>query len=217
MSAATTHPFQTRPSAARRSETAVFWLFRGATYFVLLCGALVFLNIFVKGSKTVFRPTAPFVNTEFFTASPESLYLFEWEGQKREMGDKEFRAFKEAHPAAANVKAESYVYCAGGIFPCIVGTVLLVAGSMGIALFLGVSAAIYLNEYARDTAAVRFADVPSPNLFVAGEMMAGNVLGKGYTAGVGMTIGTAFGRIAGTQAAQAALSAQHDPVKGALA
>jgi ferredoxin len=46
---------------------------------------------------------------------------------------------------------------------------------------------------------------PSDNLFVAGEMMAGNVLGKGYTAGVGMSIGTAFGRIAGTQAAQAAL------------
>jgi tricarballylate dehydrogenase len=40
-------------------------------------------------------------------------------------------------------------------------------------------------------------------LFVAGEMMAGNVLGKGYTAGVGMTIGTAFGRIAGEQAAKA--------------
>jgi tricarballylate dehydrogenase len=36
-------------------------------------------------------------------------------------------------------------------------------------------------------------------------MMAGNVLGKGYTAGVGMTIGTAFGRIAGQQAARAAL------------
>ena len=34
---------------------------------------------------------------------------------------------------------------------------------------------------------------------------AGNVLGKGYTAGVGMTIGTAFGRIAGEQAARAAL------------
>jgi tricarballylate dehydrogenase len=42
-------------------------------------------------------------------------------------------------------------------------------------------------------------------LFVAGEMMAGNVLGKGYTAGVGMTIGTAFGRISGEQAARAAL------------
>ncbi|MNN41127.1 tricarballylate dehydrogenase [compost metagenome] len=35
-------------------------------------------------------------------------------------------------------------------------------------------------------------------------MMAGNVLGKGYTAGVGMSIGTAFGRIAGTSAAAAA-------------
>ena len=35
--------------------------------------------------------------------------------------------------------------------------------------------------------------------------MAGNVLGKGYLAGIGMTIGTAFGRIAGTEAARAAL------------
>jgi tricarballylate dehydrogenase len=35
-------------------------------------------------------------------------------------------------------------------------------------------------------------------------MMAGNVLGQGYTAGVGMSIGTAFGRIAGAQAASAA-------------
>jgi len=34
--------------------------------------------------------------------------------------------------------------------------------------------------------------------------MAGNVLGKGYTAGIGMAIGTAFGRIAGTQAASSA-------------
>ena len=36
-------------------------------------------------------------------------------------------------------------------------------------------------------------------------MMAGNVLGKGYTAGVGMSIGTAFGRIAGTQRGRAAV------------
>ena len=62
----------------------------------------------------------------------------------------------------------------------------------------------YLSLKVDDTAAVRFADKPSPNLFVAGEMMAGNVLGKGYTAGVGMSIGTAFGRIAGKRAAAAA-------------
>jgi tricarballylate dehydrogenase len=41
-----------------------------------------------------------------------------------------------------------------------------------------------------------------PNVFAAGEIMAGNVLGKGYIAGIGMAIGTAFGRIAGTEAAR---------------
>ena len=66
----------------------------------------------------------------------------------------------------------------------------------------------YLGLHTDDTAAVRFNNQPSPNLFVAGEMMAGNVLGKGYTAGVGMSIGTAFGRIAGTQAARAALASK---------
>ncbi len=63
----------------------------------------------------------------------------------------------------------------------------------------------YLGLRTDETAAVHFGGRPSANLFVAGEMMAGNVLGKGYTAGVGMSIGTAFGRIAGTQAARAAL------------
>lgn len=62
----------------------------------------------------------------------------------------------------------------------------------------------YLGLKVNEEAAVHFNGCPSPNLFVAGEMMAGNVLGQGYTAGVGMSIGTAFGRIAGTQAAKAA-------------
>jgi tricarballylate dehydrogenase len=39
------------------------------------------------------------------------------------------------------------------------------------------------------------------NVFAAGEIMAGNILGKGYLAGIGMTIGTVFGRIAGKEAA----------------
>ncbi|WP_029351989.1 FAD-dependent tricarballylate dehydrogenase TcuA [Bosea sp. 117] len=39
------------------------------------------------------------------------------------------------------------------------------------------------------------------NMFAAGEIMAGNVLGKGYAAGIGMTIGSVFGRIAGREAA----------------
>jgi tricarballylate dehydrogenase len=62
----------------------------------------------------------------------------------------------------------------------------------------------YLGLKTDETTAVHFAGVPSPNLFAAGEIMAGNVLGKGYTAGVGMTIGTFFGRQAGAHAAVAA-------------
>ena len=62
----------------------------------------------------------------------------------------------------------------------------------------------YLGLEVDERAAVHFGGRPSSNLYTAGEMMAGNVLGKGYTAGVGMTIGTAFGMIAGEQAAKAA-------------
>jgi tricarballylate dehydrogenase len=47
---------------------------------------------------------------------------------------------------------------------------------------------------------------PAPNIYAAGEIMAGNVLGQGYVAGVGMTIGTVFGRIAGSEAGARAVA-----------
>jgi tricarballylate dehydrogenase len=73
----------------------------------------------------------------------------------------------------------------------------------------------YLGLKVNARAAVHFGGRPSANLLAAGEVMAGNVLGQGYTAGVGMTIGTVFGRIAGASAARAAgtlaqREAQHD-------
>lgn len=162
--ATSSHVFQTRPSAARRSETTFFWLFRIATYLVLCCGLGIFGTIIFKGAPTVFKASPPFINTTFLTQAPESLYIFEYQGKKMEMGDKEFRAFKAEHPDAANVKADSIAYSSGGIFPCIVGTILLVVGSMTIALVLGVAAAIYLNEYARDGQFIRFVRLAIVNL-----------------------------------------------------
>jgi tricarballylate dehydrogenase len=47
---------------------------------------------------------------------------------------------------------------------------------------------------------------PAANIFAAGEIMAGNILGQGYVAGVGMTIGTVFGRIAGEEAGRDAVA-----------
>lgn len=63
----------------------------------------------------------------------------------------------------------------------------------------------YLGVRVNEEARMRLADGGlSPNMFAAGEIMAGNVLGRGYAAGIGMTIGSVFGRIAGTSAARAA-------------
>jgi len=142
------NPFLARKSSARTIERLAFGFFRAATYFILVCAAVIFGLIFIKGGQTVFQEKFPFVNVPFLTQAPETLYVFQYEGKKMELGDRAFREFKQTR-GIDDLPAESYVYCSGGIFPCIVGTVLLVIGSMAIALFIGISSAIYLSEYSR--------------------------------------------------------------------
>ncbi|WP_457094586.1 FAD-dependent tricarballylate dehydrogenase TcuA [Microvirga sp. P5_D2] len=61
----------------------------------------------------------------------------------------------------------------------------------------------YLGTRVNKEARMLMADgTPAANMFAAGEIMAGNVLGKGYAAGIGMTIGSVFGRVAGREAAK---------------
>jgi tricarballylate dehydrogenase len=61
----------------------------------------------------------------------------------------------------------------------------------------------YLGVHVNERAEVLMQDgKPAANLWASGEIMAGNILGRGYLAGFGMTIGTVFGRIAGEQAAR---------------
>jgi tricarballylate dehydrogenase len=63
----------------------------------------------------------------------------------------------------------------------------------------------YLSVQVRESARMVMQEGKlSPNMFAAGELMAGNILGKGYLAGFGMTIGTVYGRIAGKGAARVA-------------
>jgi tricarballylate dehydrogenase len=65
----------------------------------------------------------------------------------------------------------------------------------------------YLGVRVNERAEVQFSNgTKARNIFAAGEIMAGSILGKGYAAGVGVTIGTVFGRIAGTGAAMQALN-----------
>ena len=61
----------------------------------------------------------------------------------------------------------------------------------------------YMGVAVNERAQILMADGrPFANMFAAGEIMAGNILGQGYLAGIGMTIGGVFGRIAGEEAAR---------------
>ena len=156
------NPFASKPSRSSRLQPICFQFFRIITYAILLCAIIIFGNIIVKGLPALFQSSFPYINTDFFTKAPESLHIFEYQGKTLSMGDSEYRAFlKKEFPAGTTIpesvsSPQTYVYSAGGIFPCIVGTVLLVVGSVTIALLLGIASAIYLSEYARDTALVRF-------------------------------------------------------------
>ena len=49
---------------------------------MIACAGYIFLDIAIKGSRTVFKTTAPFVNLEFLTQPPQTLYVFDYEGKK---------------------------------------------------------------------------------------------------------------------------------------
>jgi phosphate transport system permease protein len=152
-------------SIAHRSrvrQSIAFSLFRFATYAVLAAATYIFLDIGVKGSRTLFTAHAPFINVPFFTERPQTLYVFDYEGKKYTLSDSQFRAWKLQHPV--EVEATTVAYSAGGVWPCIVGTALLVIGSMILALAVGICSAIYLNEYSQNTRFIRLIRVAILNL-----------------------------------------------------
>ncbi len=143
-------------------QTTAFWIFRLATYTILAAASYIFLDIGIKGSRTLFTSHPPFINVPFFTQGPQTLYVFDYEGKKYTLSDSEFRAWKVQHPV--EVSPTTVAYSAGGVWPCIVGTALLVIGSMILALIIGVSAAIYLNEYSQNTRSIRLVRLAILNL-----------------------------------------------------
>jgi phosphate transport system permease protein len=69
--------------------------------------------------------------------------------EKRLMyGDSEYRTLAE-EPSSELYVYSNYAYSGGGIGPAIVGTCLLVIGSIAIALSLGILCAIFLSEYSK--------------------------------------------------------------------
>src|SRR5215211_1076368 len=155
-----------RTANATRSRIAqglAFLIFRIATYLVIIAASYIFLDIGIKGSRTLFTTRPPFINFTFLSERPQTLFVFEFEGQKLTLGDQDFRKWQSVHPEAV-VEPQTVAYSAGGIWPCIVGTALLVIGSMALALVIGIASAIFLSEYSRSGPFIRLIRVAILNL-----------------------------------------------------
>jgi phosphate transport system permease protein len=210
------HPFRRQANASALQEVLVFWMLRSFTYLILAFGLLIFSIIIYKGAPAVFGSfrvdgSVPFIHNDFLFTKPQTLHVFKYKGEVRQMSADQFYAF-QGQPVATSVRPglvaaspaspkaastpetpasapaaptsvlsstgvdpnditehQTFSYAAGGIWPQIVGTVLLVIGSMTIALILGIFSAIYLSEYSRDgpiihairLAIINLAGVPS--------------------------------------------------------
>jgi phosphate transport system permease protein len=200
------HPFQRKATASAVQESIAFWTLRGFTYLILAFGVIIFSIIIYKGAPAVFGSfrfdgAVPFIHNDFLFTKPQTLHVFKYKGEIKQMSAEEFYAFQgqpgtepatptptapvlngnQPVPVPAPVLSttgvdanditdhQTFAYAAGGIWPQIVGTVLLVIGSMIIALVLGIFSAIYLSEYSKQgpvihairLAIINLAGVPS--------------------------------------------------------
>ena len=74
-----------RPSKRRFYEGLIQWMFRLATYIVILAAGYIFANIAINGSKAVFTTEAPFINITFLTQKPQTLHVYEPKAVYEEM------------------------------------------------------------------------------------------------------------------------------------
>jgi len=144
----TENPFAKKATAVGRRDKAVSIVLRAGTYFILLCAAYIFIDIISKGAPTVFQSSPPFINTDFFTESPQTLMTWETEdGEYFKMDFSDYSQWRRDNPDRPIVEEHSHAYSGGGIFGPLVGTALLTLICIVVALFVGLTTAIYLNEY----------------------------------------------------------------------
>jgi phosphate transport system permease protein len=132
------------------AEMFVRGLLGGTAYLVIGVALLLFGGIVKKGAPVLFKAEAPFVDFAFLTSKTETLHVFDDPtGKRREMPAGEFYRYVAEHGEAAAANEQTFSHSGGGIAGQIVGTALLTVTSIILALFFGVSAAIYLSEYSR--------------------------------------------------------------------
>ena len=121
-----------------------------STYLIVLIAVLLFAKIIIDGAPALLTNRFPFVDTEFLTAKNETLHVFDDAlGTRHQLPASQYNDYITTHSGATLYNEQTFSYSGGGIAGPIVGTALLTVGSMILALVFGVSAAIYLAEYAK--------------------------------------------------------------------
>jgi phosphate transport system permease protein len=127
-------------------------LLGGVTYFIVLIAVLLFAKIITDGAPAICTTKFPFVDTGFLTAKNETLHVFDDAlGTRHQLPASKYNDYIDTHPAGNIYNEQTFSYSGGGIAGPIAGTALLTIGAIVLALFFGVSAAIYLAEYARQS------------------------------------------------------------------
>ncbi|MEI6604360.1 MAG: phosphate ABC transporter permease PstA [Verrucomicrobiota bacterium] len=133
-------------------DSLVRLLLAAGTYLIVIIAALLFFKIVRDGAPVLFTTKAPYVDLGFLLDKNETLHVFDdAQGLRHQLPASKYSAYVKEHAGVPIYNEQTFSYSGGGIIGPIVGTVLLTAGSMVLALFFGVSAAIYLSEYARQS------------------------------------------------------------------
>ncbi len=144
------NPFRAASRKQRIKDGASIGLLATFTYFILVCAVIIIGKITLDGLPVILKAEAPFINTEFFTKKTMTLNQFYTaEGEMVRMDNDDFIDFQESNPDAVIREHKTFSYAGGGILGPLVGTMMLVMVCMTAALFVGISASIYLNEYAK--------------------------------------------------------------------
>jgi phosphate transport system permease protein len=135
------------------------------TYFIVIIAVLLFAKIIIDGAPAIFSTKFPFVDVEFLTAKNETLHVFDdVEGTRHQLPASKYNEYLGAHPDQTIYNEKTFSYSGGGIAGPIVGTTLLTIGAITMALFFGVSAAIYLAEYAKQSPFIQIVRLAILNL-----------------------------------------------------
>lgn len=144
------NPFATQKGRAQANDKAGRFSFAAITYIIVVVALVIFWIIMAKGSGAVFQSQFPYVNTNFFTDSPDTLIVIEdLDGVHHQVQNRELDQWKADNPDIVTKSQEVLPYAGGGIKGPIVGTILLVGLCMIFTLFVGISTSIFLSEYAK--------------------------------------------------------------------